>query len=274
MGFMCSSFVFRSSTFNSRVTTLTRMRYLCRFLIGLYLLLVIYRPCSLSNEPVAGERATVPRRGELVSGEFEVNLTHHPLPPPSPPPPPHLITPCSDGARFQTVRGQVFQEGGAHEGAQGRGGEAEACAHHAEARSVAYPRLVPSLPRKHSLIASPRTCDTELRTNLSLIDRAVSSFEPRFAQRVLRTLTTLRKKVLAQPDGVQTLKEVMTERYPKSECSELSIAAQGLGSARRRWSSAAGLRWRGGDGLSSSTPPLPSLNASHGPVGESNAHTV
>jgi hypothetical protein len=59
----------------------------------------------------------------------------------------------------------------------------------------------------------------ELRSNVLLIERAVSTFEPRFTAKVLRTLTTLRKKLQSQPDGMSVLKQVMEESYPKSEFS-------------------------------------------------------
>lgn len=38
----------------------------------------------------------------------------------------------------------------------------------------------------------------EVRANLQLIERAVSTLEPRFTARVLRSLTTLRKKLDAK----------------------------------------------------------------------------
>ncbi|KAL7416303.1 hypothetical protein BDY24DRAFT_229598 [Mrakia frigida] len=81
-------------------------------------------------------------------------------------------------------------------------------------------------------VVVPITLQQELRLNLSLIDRAVSSFEPRFAQRVLRTLTTLRKKLNKQEDGVEVLKQVMKENYPKSEYE--SDEGQGRGEKERK----------------------------------------
>jgi 26S proteasome regulatory subunit N3 len=36
---------------------------------------------------------------------------------------------------------------------------------------------------------------TEIKNNVALLDRAVSTLEPRFTHRVLRTLTALRKRI-------------------------------------------------------------------------------
>jgi len=41
----------------------------------------------------------------------------------------------------------------------------------------------------------PISPEAEIRSNAALIDRAVSTLEPRFSHRVLRTLTALRKRV-------------------------------------------------------------------------------
>jgi len=46
---------------------------------------------------------------------------------------------------------------------------------------------------------------------------------------VLRTLTTLRKKLTKQGgEGVETLKDVMKERYPKSEYSRTNEGTRGV----------------------------------------------
>ncbi|CDZ97848.1 26S proteasome regulatory complex, subunit RPN3/PSMD3 [Phaffia rhodozyma] len=73
---------------------------------------------------------------------------------------------------------------------------------------------------------APLTIKQELETNLDLLDRGVSSFEPRYLARVLRTLTTLRKK-LGGPkgDGLKALKEVLVESYPKSSSTASSLAS-------------------------------------------------
>lgn len=39
--------------------------------------------------------------------------------------------------------------------------------------------------------------ETEIKNNAILIDRAISTLEPRFTHRVLRTLTALRKRINA-----------------------------------------------------------------------------
>jgi 26S proteasome regulatory subunit N3 len=56
----------------------------------------------------------------------------------------------------------------------------------------------------------PPTPQAEIKTNLLLIDRAVSTLEPRFTHRVLRTLTGLRRRL---DDAI--LKEVVETAYPK-----------------------------------------------------------
>lgn len=50
----------------------------------------------------------------------------------------------------------------------------------------------------------------EIKSNLAFIDRAVTTLEPRFIHRVLRTLTSLRKRI---DDNV--LRTVIEEVYPK-----------------------------------------------------------
>ena len=42
---------------------------------------------------------------------------------------------------------------------------------------------------------APPSPTAEIKSNVTLIERAVSTLEPRFTLRVLRTLTTLRKKL-------------------------------------------------------------------------------
>ncbi|KAF8637878.1 hypothetical protein AX17_002501 [Amanita inopinata Kibby_2008] len=55
---------------------------------------------------------------------------------------------------------------------------------------------------------TPMTPLQEVKTNVALIDRAVATFEPRFAHRVLRTLTALRKKLDAT-----TIRNAIEEVY-------------------------------------------------------------
>ena len=43
--------------------------------------------------------------------------------------------------------------------------------------------------------SSPPSPLTELKNNVVLLERAVSTLEPRFTHRVLRTLTALRKRI-------------------------------------------------------------------------------
>lgn len=54
----------------------------------------------------------------------------------------------------------------------------------------------------------PLTPAAEIKANVALIERAVSTLEPRFTYRVLRTLTALRKKL---DDAV--LREAISEIY-------------------------------------------------------------
>lgn len=54
----------------------------------------------------------------------------------------------------------------------------------------------------------PLTPTAEIKANVALIERAVSTLEPRFTHRVLRTLTALRKKL---DDAV--LREAISEMY-------------------------------------------------------------
>lgn len=54
----------------------------------------------------------------------------------------------------------------------------------------------------------PLTPTAEIKANVALIERAVSTLEPRFTHRVLRTLTALRKKL---DDAI--LREAISEVY-------------------------------------------------------------
>jgi 26S proteasome regulatory subunit N3 len=56
----------------------------------------------------------------------------------------------------------------------------------------------------------PPTPVQEIKTNVALIERAVSTLEPRFTHRVLRSLTSLRKKL----DDL-ILRDAVQENYPK-----------------------------------------------------------
>jgi 26S proteasome regulatory subunit N3 len=57
---------------------------------------------------------------------------------------------------------------------------------------------------------TPPTPAAEIKSNLALIERAVSTLEPRFTHRVLRTLTALRKRIDAS-----VLREALEEAYVK-----------------------------------------------------------
>ncbi len=72
----------------------------------------------------------------------------------------------------------------------------------------------PPMPIQYNeLIHNPTSHPpTEIKLNLILLDRAVHAIEPRFSARVLRTLTTLRKKL-----EKETLKEVIESSYPRCE---------------------------------------------------------
>lgn len=50
----------------------------------------------------------------------------------------------------------------------------------------------------------------EIKSNIALIDRAVSTLEPRFTHRVLRTLTALRKRI-----DSEVLRNAIDELYLK-----------------------------------------------------------
>jgi hypothetical protein len=52
----------------------------------------------------------------------------------------------------------------------------------------------------------------DIKSNIALIERAVSTFEPRFTHRVLRTLTSLRKRI-----DDKVLRDAIEELYLKGE---------------------------------------------------------
>ena len=61
----------------------------------------------------------------------------------------------------------------------------------------------------------PLTPQQEIKANVALVERGVSMLEPRFIQRVLRSLTALRKRLDAN-----VLKGAIEEVYVKGEyCS-------------------------------------------------------
>lgn len=57
---------------------------------------------------------------------------------------------------------------------------------------------------------APPSPAAEIKSNLALIERAVSALEPRFTHRVLRTLTALRKRIDAS-----TVRQALHEAYVK-----------------------------------------------------------
>ncbi|OCH87224.1 hypothetical protein OBBRIDRAFT_796403 [Obba rivulosa] len=59
---------------------------------------------------------------------------------------------------------------------------------------------------------APPTPVQEIKANVALIDRAVSTLEPRFTHRVLRTLTSLRKRL-----DDKVLRDAVTELYPDAD---------------------------------------------------------
>lgn len=59
----------------------------------------------------------------------------------------------------------------------------------------------------------PPSVPVEIRSNALLIDRAVSTLEPRYTMRVLRTLSALRKRLNAK-----VLTEAIDGIYPPSTC--------------------------------------------------------
>jgi 26S proteasome regulatory subunit N3 len=67
--------------------------------------------------------------------------------------------------------------------------------------------------------APPLTPAAEIKSNLALIHRGVSTLEPRFTNRVLRTLTTLKKKLNAA-----ILRSVIEEVYAKGTPSHFTFA--------------------------------------------------
>ncbi|KAI0078380.1 diphenol oxidase-A2 [Panus rudis PR-1116 ss-1] len=64
----------------------------------------------------------------------------------------------------------------------------------------------------------PLTPAQEIKANAALIERAVSSFEPRFTHRVLRTLTSLKKRL-----DDKALREVIEELYANDASTKDSL---------------------------------------------------
>ncbi|OCF76375.1 26S proteasome regulatory subunit N3 [Kwoniella mangroviensis CBS 8886] len=67
------------------------------------------------------------------------------------------------------------------------------------------------------------TVEEEILNNITLIGRAVSTIEPRFTIRVLRTLTTLRKKL-----NKAVLKNVFDQAFPKGSKTGQSLIANSI----------------------------------------------
>jgi 26S proteasome regulatory subunit N3 len=59
-------------------------------------------------------------------------------------------------------------------------------------------------------VPTPLTPVAEIKANATLIERAVSTLEPRFTLRVLRSLASLRKRL-----DNKVLRDAVTEIYPK-----------------------------------------------------------
>lgn len=63
----------------------------------------------------------------------------------------------------------------------------------------------------------PPTPVQEIKANIALIERAVTTLEPRFTHRVLRSLSSLRKKL-----DDQILRDAIQEVYPKGARNRLA----------------------------------------------------
>jgi len=66
---------------------------------------------------------------------------------------------------------------------------------------------------------APPTPLAQIKANSVLIGKAVSTIEPRFTQRVLRSLTALRKRADAS-----TLRDAVEEIYPKGERDGVQVS--------------------------------------------------
>lgn len=71
--------------------------------------------------------------------------------------------------------------------------------------------------------APEQTPAAEIVTNLSLVDRAVSTLEPRFTHRVLRSLTSLRKKL-----NIKVLMDAIDLAYPAGTLTAVSVIVNEL----------------------------------------------
>ena len=78
-----------------------------------------------------------------------------------------------------------------------------------EPKSTTPPAIAPKDDKLAIAPAVSPTPVSDIKSNVQLIERAVSTLEPRFTHRVLRALTTLRKRL----DG-NVLKEALAT-YPK-----------------------------------------------------------
>lgn len=65
---------------------------------------------------------------------------------------------------------------------------------------------------KKEEVKPPPTPVADIKSNVALIERAVSTLEPRFTHRVLRTLTSLRKRI-----DDKVLHDAIGELYPRGE---------------------------------------------------------
>ncbi|CAE6435887.1 unnamed protein product [Rhizoctonia solani] len=82
------------------------------------------------------------------------------------------------------------------------------------------PKDTPAEPEKPIEPAPvPISVGAEIKANLALLDRAVSTVEPRFTVRVLRNLTGLRKKINADH-----LRETVLTTYPKDSPARKALA--------------------------------------------------
>ncbi|CAE6460226.1 unnamed protein product [Rhizoctonia solani] len=82
------------------------------------------------------------------------------------------------------------------------------------------PKDAPTEPEKPTEAPpAPISVSAEIKANLALLDRAVSTVEPRFTVRVLRNLTGLRKKLNADH-----LREAVSSAYPKDSPARKALA--------------------------------------------------
>ncbi|RJE23194.1 hypothetical protein PHISCL_04447 [Aspergillus sclerotialis] len=125
-----------------------------------------------------------------------------------------VVVPPSKGSRLpgnQGKDGDVAMHGAEDEDAHKSEAEVDPRAKAVQGLSRSAPFTLPAKGIGLELLMMRKYVHADIKTNFSLLERAVSHFDPRFTLRVLRSISSMRKHITSD-----VLAQVIVETYPAS----------------------------------------------------------